>query len=646
MIPSYNDFLQLTRDKMYSFISNIYFNLSSTEHADLIIKCSNKYINLFTYPTFTHYNTNIDNQELKEFFLIKFFNAAALTYINDKSTSINMYEEILSDNRCPQDIKEWSLYNSGLLYSEINSKNDFTIPRIIHILFFGFTPFERHHYRCIKSMLNFMCNPEREEKDRYSLFIHTSFDPNTNLPTLNNSSNPYWNEIISHPSVRLIPAKIPEEIDGYPLHFFQYKADVYRLDVLYKYGGIYLDADLILIKPFDELINNNKFSFYICEENPPTAVKDDNITINAFIASIPGNPVIKLWKESIPSRIRNGTWAYHIRVNHAIWRDYPFRIAKYSIKIFSNEHFFNFSWQNTDIWKCNIKPLIKDSNYGFHLWETILNNEATNNIFLPGYEYNSNQKIPLDHLFDKVIIISTSDSVDRVKNSVKELNKANIPNEKIIINQSPRNTDFPIIGCRNSHINSIKYALENNYSSVLILEDDISFNPSYNYSDNSNLSLSYGISKPPPDWDILYLGGILTMPTGTYSNSNGLWCFNSNDCDWAKGTIWCNHAYIVRRHMYKPILEYFEKFINKLAEYFHSENIDKLAPNVGIDHFFTSIFHNKFNCFLNNEQVFIQTPTSDGKWTVNENFSWDTWAMKRWDDNDDFPNININWNEL
>lgn len=677
----YIEFLKLNRNEMYTFISDLYFKLNDTKNAYLIIQCCNKFLALFQTKPYTFNDSKISYDDLKQTFLIKFFLAMSYQTINDLEYTIMVYEEILSDNRCPDDIKSWCLHNVKLIYQKVNidSQEKFVIPRIIHVLFFGMTPFEYHHYRCLKSMLNHMCDFDRDEQNRYQLYIHTVFDSKTNEPILINT-NAYWDEITNHPSVHLIPATVPEEIDGFTLKYFQYKADLYRIDVLYKYGGIYLDADLLLIKPLDDIFKEEegKYSFYICEENPPSSKEDEKFVINAFIASTPNNPVLELWKQSIPSRIRNHKWAYHIRANEAIWRDYPFRIFKYGINVLPNTLFFDYSWKDSSLWNCERKADIKSEHYGYHLWETILNPIISKNIFIPSSEYRHNQKVPIDSLFDKVIILTTSDSKEKLNYTMIELLlTANIPESKIHIITSERNSKFPVIGCREAHINAIKFAKENDYSSVLIVEDDIQFNGGQvphrhhttptNNDNNIQLDIidklveTHSIHKPPLDWDILYLGGILTSydswyysNTNEFNNQRTTISNNNNNnpklSDWIKGTIWCNHAYIVRKHIYNPILETYEKFLKVLSSVKPTENIDELAPFANIDHFYTHTIQNKYKCYLNNHQEVIQLPDlNNGKWIINEKFNWDTFGLKYiLPDNgtDEFDKLNIDWNNF
>ena len=61
-----------------------------------------------------------------------------------------------------------------------------------------------------------------------------------------------------------------------------FKADLIRLEVLYKFGGIYLDSDVEIYQPLDRLLDLDAF-----------VVEEDNLfPINAVMGSIPENPLI------------------------------------------------------------------------------------------------------------------------------------------------------------------------------------------------------------------------------------------------------------------------------------------------------------------------------------------------------------------
>lgn len=61
--------------------------------------------------------------------------------------------------------------------------------------------------------------------------------------------------------------------EAYEAKRWAFVADYARLYVLYEYGGIYMDTDVEVVRPFDPLLNRNGF---LCFEN------DDNVSIGTF----------------------------------------------------------------------------------------------------------------------------------------------------------------------------------------------------------------------------------------------------------------------------------------------------------------------------------------------------------------------------
>lgn len=83
---------------------------------------------------------------------------------------------------------------------------------------------------------------------------------------------------------------------------FGQKADLLRYEILYKYGGLYLDIDFECVKPFDEL--NQKYHFYAGLHPPHGIITPDHpVEVgNALIGSIPGHPIIKETIELVRER--------------------------------------------------------------------------------------------------------------------------------------------------------------------------------------------------------------------------------------------------------------------------------------------------------------------------------------------------------
>jgi mannosyltransferase OCH1-like enzyme len=69
------------------------------------------------------------------------------------------------------------------------------------------------------------------------------------------------------------------ERDRHPVE----RADILRLELLFRYGGVYLDADLECLKPIDPLIDGLEFF--------GMDIKPGRVT-NTVIGSVPGHPIL------------------------------------------------------------------------------------------------------------------------------------------------------------------------------------------------------------------------------------------------------------------------------------------------------------------------------------------------------------------
>lgn len=74
------------------------------------------------------------------------------------------------------------------------------------------------------------------------------------------------------------------------------QADLWRMAVLYREGGVYLDIDAILTQNLEKLLDNRKLLFIASHANRPT---------NYFIATTQNNPIFKETLNQIVSNILN-----------------------------------------------------------------------------------------------------------------------------------------------------------------------------------------------------------------------------------------------------------------------------------------------------------------------------------------------------
>jgi mannosyltransferase OCH1-like enzyme len=123
------------------------------------------------------------------------------------------------------------------------------IPRTIHHIWIGPDPLPEHHRPWMETWKHH--HPDWEHR------LWTE----ENLP-----EDPIRTEIHEH-------LRAPVE-----------RADILRLELLYRHGGVYVDTDLECLRPIDDLIADQEF-VGIC-------LKPGRVT-NTLIASAPGHPLLK-----------------------------------------------------------------------------------------------------------------------------------------------------------------------------------------------------------------------------------------------------------------------------------------------------------------------------------------------------------------
>jgi mannosyltransferase OCH1-like enzyme len=73
------------------------------------------------------------------------------------------------------------------------------------------------------------------------------------------------------------------------------RADILRLDLLYRYGGIYVDTDLECLRPIDDTLGDEPFC--------GTYLKPGRVT-NTFVAAEPGHPILeRALQELVPREV-------------------------------------------------------------------------------------------------------------------------------------------------------------------------------------------------------------------------------------------------------------------------------------------------------------------------------------------------------
>jgi len=161
------------------------------------------------------------------------------------------------------------------------------------------------HFICIKPMrfsfIHYLAVMSAKEKITPDI-IYMYYDSHQ-------EDNIYW-EIIKKYVVfeQIDPPKI---FRGKPIKYPQYMADIIRLEKLLKYGGIYLDLDILTLKSFDNFLLNN----CVLTARPSAAVNDHSKleeTQNSIIMTAPNHPFIQKWYDVLDKYIGEGyEWSYH-----------------------------------------------------------------------------------------------------------------------------------------------------------------------------------------------------------------------------------------------------------------------------------------------------------------------------------------------
>lgn len=129
------------------------------------------------------------------------------------------------------------------------------IPKIIHYCWFGNNPLPDHDRKCIESW-------EKNCPD-YEIIC--------------------WNE--SNYDIH----KCKYMTDAYNKNKLGFVPDYARLDIIYTYGGIYLDTDVIVEKSFDDLLSNEGFAGFESEQY---------VNLGQGFGAEKGNEIIKELRDS------------------------------------------------------------------------------------------------------------------------------------------------------------------------------------------------------------------------------------------------------------------------------------------------------------------------------------------------------------
>jgi mannosyltransferase OCH1-like enzyme len=153
------------------------------------------------------------------------------------------------------------LYNTNLPSKIVASKST-KIPKIIHRIWIGPRPFPEQYKKCLDSC-------KRLHPDwKFILWTNKDIDKVLDI-------NPKYKWLFNEYK--------------YKKTVYQAQKDILEYLILYKYGGIYLDADIKCFKNMNEIVHSYKFFAGI---EPPSRWTNSPVLSNRVVGSSPRNKII------------------------------------------------------------------------------------------------------------------------------------------------------------------------------------------------------------------------------------------------------------------------------------------------------------------------------------------------------------------
>lgn len=158
---------------------------------------------------------------------------------------------------------------------------------------------------------------------------------------------------------------VPTRIGDTEIKHVQYASDVIRLQLLYRWGGIYIDTDMLLTKPLTPLMDRPLTMAIesVHEDGSPKSVA------NGVILAAPKSEFLKLMLEATPIAMKSDIWANHaVTLPLELAKEYPELIC-----LEPKESFFPFDLARNYPFEegkgLTYIPQMEKA-YGLHIYET------------------------------------------------------------------------------------------------------------------------------------------------------------------------------------------------------------------------------------------------------------------------------------
>ena len=217
---------------------------------------------------------------------------------------------------------------------------------VIHFIYLQGYKFGLHHYIAVASAAAV------QKYDR--IHIYNDIEP---------SDSEWWDRVKQLPRVHIIPICPANMINGNWVHMKQHQADIIRLCALKFMGGVYMDLDMLSLKPFDVFYEDQLWPNK-CTVAVPRECEDK--LCNCIIMAIPGSPFIVEWLKAYENSYGEVTdWWGGLSVRK------PYELSKtMPCYVLETSAYLPFDYWHTEFFTKSKSSVDFSKSFGIHLWDT------------------------------------------------------------------------------------------------------------------------------------------------------------------------------------------------------------------------------------------------------------------------------------
>lgn len=181
--------------------------------------------------------------------------------------------------------------------------NHTVVPNIVHYVWLGDNTLKYFSYLSLLSAL-YVLNADM-------IYIHGDVEPR----------GPHWAKIKGHKRVTFINRDFPGAIFAEPIvKFASHASDYWRGDLLIRYGGVYMDWDVIWVNPIPKEMR--RYETIACPDFPATGAFPDVFNMGVLLAG-QGSQYLRYFLESYHHYLDND-WSYNaIHMPYKVYEKHP-----------------------------------------------------------------------------------------------------------------------------------------------------------------------------------------------------------------------------------------------------------------------------------------------------------------------------------